>query len=86
MSSLSFSPSDEGRRGVVAAHEGVKPVKGDYLALGEPDKRRLYRVVKHNHCWNVDPPNMWIAHVEFIPGRDVPSLKDLPADFYEPGR
>lgn len=83
MSSLAYSPKEGGLTAVVSAHEGPKPVTGDYLALGTPDKPRLYRVVKHDHCYNVDPANMWIAHVEFVPGSTIKTLKDVPETYYE---
>lgn len=77
MSSLSWSPtsSDGGRTGIVAAHEGAKPVEGDYLALstGTSGLDALYVVESADHCYNVDPANMWIARVRFVPGADIRS-------------
>lgn len=78
MSSLSFHPLDGGRRGFVAAHEGSKPVPGDYLALDmDGSGARLYQVTESDWCMNVDPANMWTANVRFIPGREAMAL-DLP--------
>ena len=80
MSSLSFEPNVDGRHGWVAAHEGRKPVEGDYLALGD-ERPALYRVTDADWCMNVDPPNMWTAKVEFVPGRETAGLDDLPSEF-----
>ena len=62
---------------MVAAHEGKKPRVGDYLALGGTDTPALYRVTHVDLCMNVDPANMWIAQVEFVPGKVARTL-DLP--------
>lgn len=83
MTTLSFVPRDGGRKGTVAAHEGTKPVEGDYLALDGDDGKgdALYRVTSSDWCGNVDPANMWIARVEFVPGSEAASLVDLPNGF-----
>lgn len=81
MSSLSFSPRSGGFEGMVAAHEGKKPNTGDYLALDNKGQMALYRVTSVNYCMNVDPPNMWIAQVEFVPGRVAQTLDDVPSEF-----
>lgn len=73
MSSLSYRPRDDGRTGTVSAHEGKKPNVGDYLALDadEAGVMSCYVVEWVDHCWNVDPANMWIARVRFVPGREI---------------
>ncbi len=77
MSSLSWTPNatTSGHAGTVAAHEGDKPNVGDYLALAtsSPDSDACYVVEEVDHCWNVDPANMWIARVRFVPGADIRS-------------
>lgn len=79
--SLSFSPHNDPNTATASAHSGRKPEVGDYLAFKSGEGLALYRATWVNHCWNVDPPHMWIAEVEFVPGRiartlDLPPLAD----------
>lgn len=80
-STLSFSPHEDPQTASVYAHEGSKPDVGDYLALKAPDDQAaLYRVTYVDRCYNVDPANMWIARVEFVPGAAARKLfPPLPA-------
>lgn len=81
MSSLSYTPRDDGRILSLAAHEGRKPVEGDYLILAHPDGGDvLYRVTKSDWCMNVDPANMWMATAEHVPGKVAATLTDIPAE------
>lgn len=78
MSSLSWQPRDEGRRGTVTAHEGSKPNVGDFLALSvpdDPDAMACYLVEWVDHCHGVDPAHMWIARVRFIRGSEIAGRK-----------
>lgn len=81
--SISWTVRDEGRELTVVAHDGRKPSKGDLLALRHPrGGAALYRCVEVDHCYNVDPANMWIARVEFVPASE--RIKIDPPDLPEP--
>ena len=62
-----FTPRDDGQRGHIACWSGRKPREGDYLLLRNGDHATRYRVVDVDLCMNVDPPTMWMAHLEFAP-------------------
>jgi len=68
----SFRPDDDGQRGHIACWNGPlearwRPRPGDYLILRNGSETTRYRVADVDHCWNVDPPTMWMAHLTFAP-------------------
>lgn len=66
----SFTTRDEGQTGGIACWTvppGGKPHAGDWLLLRNGDRSTRYRVTKVDICWNVDPPTMWMADLEFDP-------------------
>lgn len=46
---------------------GGKPRPDDLLILRNGERTSRYRVRTVSGCWNVDPPTMWMADVDFAP-------------------
>lgn len=68
-SSLSWTVVDSGQQLSISCHQGTKPNVGDFLLLpgDSTGSMSLYRCVSVDWCWNVDPPDMWMARAEFAP-------------------
>jgi hypothetical protein len=60
-----------GNRGHIACWNGREPRAGDYLILRNKDQTTRYRVTGTVPIF--DPPDMWMADLEFAPRQKIPA-------------
>lgn len=65
-----FDPRDGGMRGHIACWDGREPRAGDYLILRNGERSTRYRVTGTAPIF--DPPDMWMADLEFAPRPQEP--------------
>ena len=77
-----YTPRDGGAYGDIACWNNLHPGVGDRLLLRNPkasehkNRSSRYRVIEVDHCWNVDPPTMWMAMLVFDPRPPSESRQD----------